>query len=488
MAYTYDDFIKAATDAGLAGSFEQSDLELAQKFPEFGLSLVSLKRDLNNAQTNEQRLLATEAANQLRKNYGSFGVGTGSEKTYASSFGSQINQTMDDIANYGPFEYSKAEDYQGLLDRLINREAFSFDPTTDPIYSSYKKAYNREGDRAAANALAAAAAATGGRASSYANVAAQQAGNYYAAKLADMIPELRSQALTEYNNDYSQLLSDISAMSGDRQSEFNVYQDRLNQLQQSLANLQAQDQTDYARYLDELNAEYQRERDRVNDEQAQFENALALYQTTGQITGPLTNLLDSNSGAGSYNGSLSGNLLTGDGSEKQAQLEEITGKYKIYNINGNNVMGVTSWSDYQKIKELTGATDEQLNELGVKYTYPTATDANGNTSPAIAYTTMAGGNPVTWEQLDAAGGNYQAMVQRAEAMRTGGSSKNDVLADIKAFYQAGELTQSDYLILYNRYRNMDSSQFGTKKSTATTTTPAKKVAGGGAGNIVMTTR
>lgn len=478
MAYTYDDFIKAATDAGLAGSFEQSDLELAQKFPEFGLSLVSLKRDLNNAQTNEQRLLATEAANQLRKNYGSFGVGTGSEKTYASSFGSQINQTMDDIANYGPFEYSKAEDYQGLLDRLINREAFSFDPTTDPIYSSYKKAYNREGDRAAANALAAAAAATGGRASSYANVAAQQAGNYYAAKLADMIPELRSQALTEYNNDYSQLLSDISAMSGDRQSEFNVYQDRLNQLQQSLANLQAQDQTDYARYLDEINAEYQRERDRVNDEQTQFENALTLYQTTGQITGPLTNLLDSNSGAGSYNGSLSGNPVNDD----QAQLDEITAKYKVYNIDGSNVMGITNWNDYQKIKELTGATDEQLNKLGVRYAYPTTTDANGNITPTKAL----GG--VTWEEYDAAAGNYMPMLDFIQQQINSGATKNEVLADIKDAYNNGLLTRDAYLTMYNKYRNMDSSQFGTKKSTATTTTPAKKVAGGGAGNIVMTTR
>ena len=237
--YTYDDFTRAAEAAGLSGSFDASDLTTAQKFPEYGLSLVSLKRDLGNAQTAEQRLLATEAMNQLRKNYGSYGVGDGADRSYAASYGSRINQALDDIGNYGPynsaygdqisralsdignygdFKYSQDSAYKDVLDRIINQRSFSYDPSTDPLFSSYKKAYNREGARAAANALAAASAATGGRASSFANVAAQQQANYYAGKLADMIPTLRSQALNEYNNQYDQLLRQMNAMASDRDS------------------------------------------------------------------------------------------------------------------------------------------------------------------------------------------------------------------------------------------------------------------------------
>ena len=74
---------------------------------------------------------------------------------------------------------------------------FEYDPEKDPIFQSYRRTYTREGERAAANALAQASAATGGIPSSYANTAAQEAGNYYAAKLADIIPELSSQALSE---------------------------------------------------------------------------------------------------------------------------------------------------------------------------------------------------------------------------------------------------------------------------------------------------
>ena len=550
--YTYDDFTRAADAAGLTGSFDASDLTTAQKFPEYGLSLVSLKRDLGNAQTAEQRLLATEAMNQLRKNYGSYGVGEGSNRSYATSFGSRINQQMEDIGNYAPyssaygdqiskaledignygdFTYSQDSAYKDVLDKIINQQSFSYDPSTDPIFSSYKKAYNREGDRAAANALAAAASATGGRASSYANMAAQQANNYYAGKLADVIPTLRSQALTEYNNQYDQLLRQMNAMASDRGNEYQQYLDRLTQMQQQLQalqgqdateygrytdqlgqmqqdleNLRAQDATDYSRYLDELNAAYQRERDEAADKQNDFDNSLKVFQATGQITGPLADYLGGGStyaaaaatytggsggyGGGGYGGSRSGNAPTAQDAAAQAEIEDILTRWGTSQItgqpytdaSGSSFANVGSWEEYQRLKELTGATDAALNQAGIRYGYPTTTDASGNLTPAIAYTPV-GGSPQTWEQVDAAGGNYQAMSQRLEQMKAAGVSKEDVLADIRAFYQAGQITSSDYQRLYNRYRNMNASEFGT-----TATTPSTSGRATGAGTVKPGTR
>lgn len=263
MAYTYDDFTKAATSAGVLDSFDQNDLDYAKKYPEFGLSMVSLKRDLSNAKTDEQKLLASEAINQLRKNYGSYWTGDAGNRSYAASYGSKINDTMKQIDNYGNFTY---------------------DPSTDPLYSDYKKAYLREGERAAANALAQSSAATGGVPSSYAQTAAQQAANYYAGKVADAIPTLREQALNEWNNG-------------------------LNVLRSNLSMYQGQDDSDYKRYLDMINAEYQKERDAVADAQQELANALQIYQMTGKVTGPLKDLLAAavssgggSSGGGGYSG------------------------------------------------------------------------------------------------------------------------------------------------------------------------------------------
>ena len=83
MAYTYDDFEKAAIAAGLLGNFSQYDLDLARAYPEAGLSLLSLKQDWNNATTDEARLLANEAANQIRSSYGAYTGGTDGSKYYA---------------------------------------------------------------------------------------------------------------------------------------------------------------------------------------------------------------------------------------------------------------------------------------------------------------------------------------------------------------------------------------------------------------------
>lgn len=474
--YTYDDFMKAANESGLANSFDDNDLGVAQKYPEFGLSMLSLKRDLGNAQTNEQKLLVNEAMNQLRKNYGTYWTGDQGNRSYATSFGSKINDAMDQIGSYGAFEYRNDNDYKNLLDRIINREEFRYDPATDPIFSSFKKTYNREGDRAAANALAAAAAATGGRVSSFAETAAQQAANYYAGKLADAVPQLRNQALTEYNNELSQLLQALGAMDTDRAQQYEEYNNRFNQLQQNLTNLRAQDESDYNRYLDMLNAEYQRERDVIGDEQTQFENALNIYRLTGQVTGKLADYLNgtpaattptaggsyASGGYGSYRGGLSGNANTAEDEALQNELDSILGKYT--DSYGRVTGSISKISDYQRIKELTGLTDEELNGYGVQYAYPVERDANGNLLKD------ANGNIIPskigskiYEDYDAAAGNYSTVSQTLETLRQQGASKENVLNQIKAAYKQGVLNSTDYNSLYNKYRNLNATEdYGSK--------------------------
>lgn len=316
---TYKDFTKAAKAAGFGGSFDQSDLDLAKQSPEYGMSLIKLKQDLAAATTNEQRLLAQEAINQLKKNYGTYWNGDQGKRTYAASYGSKIGDALDEIGNYGPFD---------------------FDPETDPSYASYKKQYNREGDRAAANALATAAAATGGVPSSYAASAAAQAGNYYAAQLADIIPQLREQAFQEYTTGY----------------------DMLNQ---NLKNLQGQDEIDYKRYLDMVNAEYQKERDAKTDEQQEWANAWEIYQKTGKITGPLKKVIKktkaSNSGGGGGGGSSGGGGSGGSGSSGSSSKKAST----TNNTKANTTLTKTKATvegDYSKTGSTAGTTAKSTTQ------------------------------------------------------------------------------------------------------------------------------
>lgn len=278
MAYTYDDFVKAANQSGLMGQFSQDDLNLAQKYPEFGLSVLSLKKDYNNATTAEQRLLANQAANELRKSYGNYSGGAdGGSFRLESKLNRRSDDLLDQIGSFGSFSYDEAPAYENtfaqqqkdLLDRILNREDFSWSKETDPQWSSYKKSYLREGDRATANALAQASAASGGRPSSHAVNAATQAGDYYATKLNDVIPTLYQQAYERYLDEYNMKLKDLNAVNQQEQLDYAKYLDRLGQfntdrgfayqnyaddydrLRSQLADVQGQDQIDYARYLDE---------------------------------------------------------------------------------------------------------------------------------------------------------------------------------------------------------------------------------------------
>lgn len=278
MAYTYDDFVKAANQSGLMGQFSQDDLNLAQKYPEFGLSVLSLKKDYNNATTAEQRLLANQAANELRKSYGNYSGGAdGGSFRLESKLNRRSDDLLDQLGSFDSFSYGEAPTYENtfaqqqkdLLDRILNREDFSWSKETDPQWSSYKKSYLREGDRATANALAQASAASGGRPSSHAVNAATQAGDYYATKLNDVIPTLYQQAYERYLDEYNMKLKDLNTVNQQEQLDYAKYLDRLGQfntdrgfayqnyaddydrLRSQLADVQGQDQIDYARYLDE---------------------------------------------------------------------------------------------------------------------------------------------------------------------------------------------------------------------------------------------
>ena len=310
MPYSYDDFLSAATSSGLLGEFSQADLETAQRYPEFGLSILSLKKDYHDAATDEQRLLANEAANQLRSSYGNYRGGDDGSRYYSQGkIPGQIDAILDQINNFGSFSFDQeapvydnqyAEQQQALLDAILNRPDFTWSKETDPLWGSYKKSYLREGDRATANALAQASAASGGRPSTAAVTAATQAGDYYATQLNDIIPTLYQQAYDRYLNEYSMMLQDLGAVNTQEQLDYAKYLDQLTQyntdrnfaydtylgdfniLQGPLASLQGQDDVDYGRYLDTINlgiqrdeTEYQRQQQDQALVQAQVDAILA---------------------------------------------------------------------------------------------------------------------------------------------------------------------------------------------------------------------
>ena len=466
MPYSYDDFLSAATSSGLLGEFSQADLETAKKYPEFGLSILSLKRDYHDAATDEQKLLANEAANQLRSSYGNYMGGSDGGSYYSQGkIPGQIDAILDQINNYGSFAFDQeapvydnqyAEQQQALLDAILNREDFSWSKETDPQWSSYKKSYLREGDRATANALAQASAASGGRASTAAITAATQAGDYYATQLNDIIPTLYQQAYDRYLNEYSMMLQDLGAVNTQEQLDYAKYLDQLTQyntdrnfaydtylgdfniLQGQLSSLQGQDDVDYGRFMDRINLGIQR--DETEYQRGQQEQALAQAQVDAILSAggtPSAELIgasgytneyvqaledayrkaeaertsaSSGSGSGGSGGVTSGGGGTGynNGGLTTSQI-----------IQMQEALGVTAdgkWGPATQAAAGGLSADEKWAIMSGGST-GTGTDAEADVGASVTNQTgdgwirVAGYSRITWQELE-------AMVNRGEIIET----------------------------------------------------------------------
>lgn len=176
-----------------------------------------------------------------------------------------------------PFDFEAAPEYlskyqdriDALADAILNREAFSYDPETDPTYQQYAASYTRDGKRAMQDTLAQTSARTGGLASSYAQGAAQQSYNNYMAALADKIPELKQLAYAMYMDDLNQDRADLSMLQGLEQTDYGRFMDELGQWNTDRGFAYGQYRDDVADSQWQENFNYGMYRDNVADSQWQ---------------------------------------------------------------------------------------------------------------------------------------------------------------------------------------------------------------------------
>ena len=113
-----------------------------------------------------------------------------------------------------------------MLNKILNRDDFSYNAADDPLYQQYQAMYRQEGDRAMQETLANAAASAGGM-NSYAITAAQQAGNYYNSQMNNKIPELYQLAYEMYLQDKASMVEDLGILQNMDNTQYNRYRDTM---------------------------------------------------------------------------------------------------------------------------------------------------------------------------------------------------------------------------------------------------------------------
>lgn len=190
-------------------------------------------------------------------------------------------------------KYDKYKDmYDEQLDKLTNRDEFSYDPEEDQVFRAYKRQYNREGERAVENTMGTYNALTGGMANSAAVTAAAQSGQYWSDKLMDVIPQLAEGAydryLQEIENDRKVLNDIMSVDSHLYEREYSVNEALKNDILAAQENAQARDDSVAEYNLERDNLAYKKQRDdadrALKQSQNGFENALDLFKSTGEVS------------------------------------------------------------------------------------------------------------------------------------------------------------------------------------------------------------
>ena len=172
-------------------------------------------------------------------------------------------QTDTGVLNYADLIKKNNEEYgkytKKLIDALTERGSFSYNPENDPAYRAYRDMYEREGQRAAREAVASYAALNGGLGTSAAATAASQAQNAWLDKLNDRIPELYDNAYKRYADERNFDISALSQIEGLKQQALNSEMSAQGALYDAKASENARNRQ---RYLDEITRK-QTEEDRA---------------------------------------------------------------------------------------------------------------------------------------------------------------------------------------------------------------------------------
>ena len=146
---------------------------------------------------------------------------------------------------------------QDTLDKINNREKFTYDINGDPLYQQYKDRYIAAGKLASADAIGQAAAMTGGYGNSYAAAVGNQAYQSQLQQLNDVVPELYQLALGKYQQEGQDLKDQYSMYRDLYNTEYGEYRDKVadwNTEQSRLENAAYNEANmDYSRFSDQRN-------------------------------------------------------------------------------------------------------------------------------------------------------------------------------------------------------------------------------------------
>lgn len=174
----------------------------------------------------------------------------------------------------GAYQSQWQSQLDDAINKILNREKFSYDLNGDALYQQYKDKYIQQGKLAMADTMGQAAAMTGGYGNSYAASVGNQAYQQSLQQLNDVVPELYQMAYDHYNQEGQDLYNQY-AMLGERENmAYGRYRDSVSDWQAERDYLtgryDSERNLDYSKYTDERNFQYNKYADDRNFEYGKY--------------------------------------------------------------------------------------------------------------------------------------------------------------------------------------------------------------------------
>ena len=185
-------------------------------------------------------------------------------------------------AKPGEYQSTWQGQINGILDRIMNREEFSYDVNKDALYQQMKDQYTALGKIASQDVMGQAAAMTGGYGNSYASSAGNQAYQAYLQQLNEAVPELYGMARDQYNQEGQEMYNQYGLLAEQENQDYGRWVDSYNQWASERDRLQGnyndERSFDYGKYTDERNFAYGAYADDKNYAYNDYRNAIADQQ------------------------------------------------------------------------------------------------------------------------------------------------------------------------------------------------------------------
>lgn len=269
------------------------------------------------------------------------------------------------------------------IDKILNREEFTYDLNGDALYQQYKDQYQLQGKMGSMDVMGQAAAMNGGYGSSYGQTVGHQTYQGYLQQLNDRIPELYQLAISQYNQEGQDLKDQASLLGSLDEKDYGRYRDTVSDYYTELNRLTDEarylGETEYNQYMDKTNMDYTMYQDKITNDNAAKSQASELALSMLSLgTMPSADLLAS---AGISNADAQTIM-------KAAQAQIAASASASANKSSGNASKQGGSEDSDLIRFTYSGTDDNGNSVfyrdGKKYTYERGTNPYTGTKNADA--------------------------------------------------------------------------------------------------------